>query len=90
MTDDRETRNRRAREVLAEAGWLFDDFINAEMKKILVSDVFDPEGRETAFLRARVATELKANLARIVEEAQADAALAEKRDRLKEGQNGRQ
>ena len=86
---DKETRTRRAREVLADAGWLFDDFVNAEMKKILVSDYTDAGGREIAFRRARVATELKANLARIVEEAEADAALAEKRDRMMERPHGR-
>ena len=27
---------RRAREVLSDAGWLFDDFVNAEMRRVLV------------------------------------------------------
>jgi tagatose-1,6-bisphosphate aldolase non-catalytic subunit AgaZ/GatZ len=86
---DAETRYLRAAELLAEADWVFDAFVNAEMRKVLVSAPEDAAGREAAYTRARVATEMKANLARIVEEAKADAALAEKRDRLKEGQNGR-
>ena len=31
---DREQKYRRAREVLAEAGWLFDDFVNNEMRRV--------------------------------------------------------
>ena len=38
MTDDNEQRYRRAREVLADAGWLFDDFVNNEMRRVLTSD----------------------------------------------------
>ena len=45
MTDDREQQIRRAREVLSDAGWLFDDFVNAEMRKVLVSQ---PGERERA------------------------------------------
>jgi hypothetical protein len=33
----REHRLRRAREVLSDAGWLFDDFVNAEMRRVLVT-----------------------------------------------------
>ncbi|HEY6719218.1 MAG TPA: hypothetical protein VI232_22950 [Reyranella sp.] len=32
---DREQQIRRAREVLSDAGWLFDDFVNNEMCKVL-------------------------------------------------------
>jgi hypothetical protein len=34
---DREQQIRRVREVLSGAGWLFDDFVNNEMRKVLVS-----------------------------------------------------
>jgi hypothetical protein len=33
-------------EVLSDAGWLFDDFVNAEMRKVLVSQPEDPDQRE--------------------------------------------
>jgi hypothetical protein len=39
MTDEQQIR--RAREVLSGAGWLFDDFVNAEMRKVLVSEPDD-------------------------------------------------
>src|ERR1700730_10098876 len=53
---------RRAREVLSAVGWLFDDFVNAEMRKVLVSLPEERDQREEAYRRARVATELKAGL----------------------------
>src|SRR5690348_10160837 len=53
-------RIQRARELLADAGWLFDDFVNAEMRRVLTSDPDDMTTREIAYNRARVATELKA------------------------------
>jgi hypothetical protein len=36
VTDDQQ-QIRRAREVLSDAGWLFDDFVNNEMRKVLGS-----------------------------------------------------
>ena len=63
MTDDNEQIYSRAREVLADAGWLFDDFVNNEMRRVLTSDPDDMTTREIAYNRARVATELKAALA---------------------------
>jgi hypothetical protein len=97
MTVDREQQVRRAREVLSEAGWLFDDFVNAEMRKVLVSAPDERDGREEAYRRARVATEMKAGLESLIETYEADSALAakrlerlqERRDQQKEGRNGR-
>ena len=43
---DREQKVRRAREVLSDAGWLFDDFVNAEMRRVLTSDPDDMTTRE--------------------------------------------
>lgn len=77
-------RTQRARDLLAGAGWLFDDFVNAEMRKVLTSDPDDMTTREIAYNRARVATELKAGLAALVEEHEANARLKERRDLLKE------
>jgi hypothetical protein len=82
-------RIRRVRELLAEAGWLFDDFVNAEMRRVLTSDPDDMTTREIAYNRARVATELKAGLAALVEEHEANARLKERRDLLKESLYGR-
>jgi hypothetical protein len=86
---DREQKYRRAREVLAEAGWLFDDFVNNEMRRVLTSDPDDMTTREIAYSRARVATELKAGLASLVDEYEADVQLRERRDHLKESLYGR-
>ncbi len=89
MSDDKEQRYRRAREVLSEAGWLFDDFVNAEMRRVLTSDPDDMTTREVAYTRARVATEVKAGLAALIDEYEADLQLKERRDQLKETLYGR-
>jgi hypothetical protein len=49
----REQQIRRAREVLSDAGWLFDDFVNNEMRKVLVSQPRERDAREEAYRRAR-------------------------------------
>jgi hypothetical protein len=87
MTDDaldqttREQQIRRAREVLSDAGWLFDDFVNAEMHKVLVSQPEERDAREEAWRRARVATEMKAGLESLIEAYEADVRLRERRTR---------
>ena len=80
MTDDREQQIRRAREVLSDAGWLFDDFVNAEMRKVLLSQPGESEAREEAWRRARVATEMKAGLESLIETYDADSRLKERRE----------
>src|SRR6266478_192206 len=85
----REQQLRRAREVLSDAGWLFDDFVNAEMRKVLVSKPDEREAREEAHRRARVATELKAGLESLIENYEADLRLQERRDLHKEKRHGR-
>jgi hypothetical protein len=89
MTVDREQQIRRAREVLSDAGWLFDDFVNAEMRKMLVSQPEDRDAREEAYRRARVATEMKAGLESLIETYEADVRLKERREQQKEGRHGR-
>ncbi len=76
----REQRIRRAREVLSDAGWLFDDFVNNEMRKVLLSQPEERDQREEAWRRARVATEMKAGLEGLIETYEADARLKERRD----------
>ncbi len=88
-TGEREQKYRRARELLADAGWLFDDFVNNEMRRVLASDPDDMTTREIAYNRARVATEVKAGLASLVEEYEADVQLKERREQLKESLYGR-
>ena len=78
---DREQQICRAREVLSDAGWLFDDFVNNEMRKVLVSQPEDRDAREEAYRRARVATEMKAGLESLIETYEADARLKERRSR---------
>ena len=86
MTDDpsdqldREQQIRRAREALSDAGWLFDDFVNNEMHKVLVSQPEERDQREEAWRRARVATEIKAGLESLIENYEADARLKERRE----------
>src|SRR5688572_20023615 len=79
----------RARELLADAGWLFDDFVNAEMRRVLTSDPDDMTTREIAYNRARIATEVKAALSSLVDEYEADIQLKERREQLKESLYGR-
>jgi len=79
----------RARELMADAGWLFDDFVNAEMRRVLTSDPDDMTTREIAYNRARVATELNASLAALIEEHEAGARRKERRDSLSEAIHGR-
>jgi hypothetical protein len=86
---DREQQIRRAREVLSDAGWLFDDFVNAEMRKVLVSKPDEREAREEAYRRARVATEMKAGLESLIENYEADMRLQERRDQHKESRHAR-
>jgi hypothetical protein len=87
MTDEQQIR--RAREVLSGAGWLFDDFVNAEMRKVLVSEPDDTTAREIAYNRARVATEMKAGLESLIEAYEADMRLKERREQQKEDRHGR-
>jgi hypothetical protein len=76
----RDQQIRRAREVLSDAGWLFDDFVNAEMRKVLVSQPGERDLREEAWRRARVATEMKAGLESLIESYEADSRLKERRE----------
>jgi hypothetical protein len=82
---DREQQIRRAREVLTDAGWLFDDFVNTEMRKVLLSQPEERDQREEAWRRARVATEMKAGLESLIEAHEADSRLMERRTQQKEG-----
>jgi hypothetical protein len=61
-TDEELHKYRRAREVLSEASWVVDEFVNVEMRNILTSEPADTAGREIAYTRARVATEMLASL----------------------------
>lgn len=92
MSDElsREEQIRRAREVLDGAGWLFDDFVNNEMRKVLVSAPEDRDGREAAYLRARVATEMKTGLQALVDEAKDDQVAQQYREQMTEKLKGKQ
>lgn len=87
MSDDPEIKRQeyeRAKAVLDGAGWLFDAFVNAEMRKVLTSDPDDMTAREVAYNRARVATELKTGLLEMTqayESEQQIAAETEKRQK---------
>jgi len=79
MSDDAETRYLRAREVLRDAGFMFDEFVAAETRKWLSSNPADAEAREQAYTRARVATELKLLLMGEVEEYEGNQLIKESR-----------
>ena len=89
MSGDRDHQLRRAREVLSDSGWLFDDFVNAEMRKVLMSRPDEREAREEAYRRARVATEMKAGLEALIEFHEADERLQERREKQQENRHGR-
>lgn len=90
MSADREAQARRAREVLDGAGWLFDDFVNAQMHQLLTSAPQERKLREECYRRAQTATRMKAYLLKAVEDHDADKLLQERRDlMLKEFHNGR-
>lgn len=87
--EDREARYIRAREVLQGAGWVFDEFVNHEMRKIMVSEPDDMTAREVAYTRARVATELKTRLMSEVKDFEDARTLAAHVEQMKEPHNGR-
>lgn len=86
---DREHQIRRAREVLSDAGWVFDAFVNTQMAKVLTSKPDERDQREEAYRRASVAAELKAGLMSEIESYEADLRLQERRDQQKEARDGR-
>lgn len=91
MSDDpnREARYLRAREVLDGAGWLFDRFVNNEMAAILKTAPDDMTGREIAYTRARVATDIKLALMAEVQEIEDTRAIQERREAQQERRHGR-
>lgn len=79
----------RAKEVLDGAGWLFDAFVNSEMRKIMFSDPDDMTARELAYNRARVATELKTGLMQEVNDYESAEKLKAHAERLRGSNDGR-
>jgi SH3-like domain-containing protein len=88
-TEEELQRYRRTREVLAESGWVFDEFINNETRRWLTSNMHDAKGREEAYMRARVATELKVGLMQEIEDFETEKKLAERREQMTGGRDGR-
>jgi hypothetical protein len=76
---DREQMVRRAREVLTGADWVFDAFVEAEMRAIRNSGPEEREAREEAYRRARVAAELKGRLESLIDSYDFDTRLRERR-----------
>ncbi len=89
MTEEEIQRWRRAKEVLDGAGWVFDEFVNAKMAAILTTGPDDVTGRERLVLAARVVTQLKLSLMSEVEQYEANKQVADRREQMKERQNGR-
>ena len=78
MTDIASSRSARPR-VLSDAGWLFDDFVNDEMRGT-VSQPEERDQRESPTAAQRVATEMKAGLESLIETYEADARLRKRRE----------
>jgi hypothetical protein len=79
---------RRAKEVLAGAGWVFDDYVNKQMAQVLRTNPEDVTGRERLIAAARVAATLKVSLLREIEEYEDTLALQERREQRMEKTNG--
>jgi len=58
----RVARYRRAKEVLQEAGWVWDEYISEQNRVLLGTLPADVEGREECYRRMSVAAELKGHL----------------------------
>jgi len=79
LTDDREQQVRRARKVLSDASWLFDDFVNDEMRKVLVSQPEERDQREESYRRARGDRD-EGRPESLIETYEADARLRKRRE----------
>jgi PAS domain-containing protein len=89
VTEEELQRWRRAREVLHDAGWVFDEYVNNTMAQILKTGADDVEGRERLVRAARVAAQIKLSLMNEVEQYEAQVKIDERREQMKEGRNGR-
>ena len=94
MSEEKRLAYLKAKETLGGVDWLFDDFVNDETRKILLSKPEDRDLREGAYQRARVATELKMSLLSVVETYEAEQRATEKKAAFKakqreERRNGR-
>lgn len=80
--EDREYQYKRAKEVLDSAGWVFDAYVNEHTRRWLTSAPTDEAARAEAYMRARVATELKLELLHEVEAYEADKQVREHKEKL--------
>jgi hypothetical protein len=79
---------RRAKEVLAGAGWVFDDYVNKQMAQVLRTNPEDVTGRERLIASARVAATLKVSLMREIEEYEDTQTLHERREQMEKKHGG--
>ena len=82
MSEDPAADVRRAREVLNGAGWVFDKYRGAQMAEML-SDRKQDE-RERAYLKARIVTEIQAELQAVVDGWDHDRKVEARREQAKE------
>jgi hypothetical protein len=78
MSEDRAADVRRAREVLNGAGWVFDKY-RGERMAVMLSEA-SPEEREAAYVRARIVTEIQAELQSVVDSWDYDTKVAARRE----------
>ena len=78
---EKEYQYKRAKEVLDSAGWVFDAYVNEHTRRWLTSAPNDTAARDEAFMRARVATELKLEILHEVESYEADLKVREHKEK---------
>lgn len=89
MTEEELQRWRRAREVLNDAGWVFDEYVNNTMAQVLKTSAEDVEGRERLVRAARVAAQIKLSLMDEVSQFEDSKKMADLKEQAKERQDAR-
>ena len=79
---EKEYQYKRAKEVLDSAGWVFDAYVNEHTRRWLTSAPNDDAARSEAYMRARVATELKMKLLNEVNAYEADLRVKEHKEKV--------
>lgn len=72
----------RVKELWGNVGWVFDDFIRAEMAKLFATDIEDQKGREDHYRRAKVAMELKGAMTSQLQEYEDSEVVREHKEKM--------
>jgi hypothetical protein len=81
MSDiDQDAAYRKAKETLANIGWVFDAFVKIKMAEIAESNIHDSKTREGAYVQLKVAMELKGALVDRVKQYEDTMLIKQKRE----------